>query len=515
MPTGLIQLGAYGKEDLYLTYQPQITFFKIVYKRHTYFSMELIDQYFTTPLNFNNNASSIIFNNADLITDLYLSINLPGIPALINSTTQQIDPKFAFRWVDKLGFNIIKLAQIEIGGKVVQRLTGEWINIWYELTNFDKNPNEKLLHNHTKGIDKLIGNTEVLTSYSNIKPSVNLIIPLPFWFTRSPGVALPLNSINYNEVKINIQLQPLNNLIIYGPQYYIEIVEPFVFFNKYEYIYQNNTTIGIYFYYESTTKRLYYNKLQGKFVKVNLSSTTDVYQSETLDINKEYLSKSSNLIKNKAGYFCTPNSEEVPTYITFNINYNISNANLLVNYIFLENDERSFFYNNNHQYIIEQTQYLSKQISSIYNNILLNFVNPVSEIIWTLQLTNSYNNKDYSNYTTSVIAKEGILPIKLCQLIFNGYEILTQRTGEYCSLIQMLESHTHTPRFNGIYVYSFCLKPENLQPSGSCNMSRIEQAYLNLVLNPYININNTGVLKIYARNYNVLQIVNGIVEVLF
>jgi hypothetical protein len=517
MPSGIIQLGAYGKEDMYITYQPEITFFKIVYKRHTYFSMELIDQYFTNSLNFNGNASTIIFNNADLITDLYLSISLPGIPALIDTATGVVDPKFAFRWVDKLGFNIIKLAQIEIGGKVIQRLTGEWINIWYELTNFDKNPASKQIQNQSRGIEILIGNLPKLTTYSNSKPSVTMTIPIPFWFTRSPGTALPLNAINFNEVKINIQLQPLSNLIIYGPTHYVTIVEPFVLFKRFEYIYQNNnTSIGIFYYFDSSTQKLYYNKLQGAFKQVSLTSTTDVYQTPILDIGKEFLNSSSNLIKNSAGYFCTPNISEVPTQFVYNPNYNVSQANLQVNYIFLENEERKFFYNNNHEYIIEQIQYLTKQqISSIYNNILLNFTNPVSEIIWTLQLNNNYNNKDYQNYTTSVGDTINIIPIKFCQLVFNGYEILSQRNAEYCRLVQLFESHSHTPVFSGVYLYSFCLKPEYIQPSGSYNMSKIEQAYLNLVLYPYVSTSNTAILKVYGRNFNVLQIINGIAEVLF
>jgi hypothetical protein len=516
MPSGLIQLGAYGKEDMYITYEPQITFFKIVYKRHTYFSMELIDQFFTNTLNFNGNASSIIFNNADLITDVYLNITLPGIPSLIDPSTRVPDPKFAFRWVDKLGFFIIKLAQIEIGGKVIQRLTGEWINIWYELTNFDKNPSGKQVQNQSRGLEIMVGNTPALQNFSQSKTSVNMTIPIPFWFTRSPGTALPLNAINYNEVKINVQLQSLDYLLIYGPTHSITIIEPFVLFAPYEYIYQNTTSIGIFFYYDSTTKILYYNKLQGSFAKVNTQSTTDVYQTPTLNVAKEYLSSSSNLIVNKNGFFCTPNSNEIKTNLVYKPNYNISSANLQINYIYLENEERKFFYNNNHEYVIEQIQYLTKlQVSAVYNSLLLNFINPVVEMVWTVQLNRNIANKNYQNYTTSVTSTKGNNPIKYIQLIFNGYEIMSLRNANYCRLVQLFESHAHTPSFDGVYVYSFGMKPEYTQPSGSCNMSKIEQAYINLTLYPVINSNNTATIKIYGRNYNVLQIVNGIAETLF
>ena len=516
MPSGLIQLGAYGKEDMYITYEPQITFFKIVYKRHTYFSMEMIDQYFMNSLNFNGNASSIIFNNADLITDVYLHVTIPGIPALIDSKLGIPDPKFAFRWVDKLGFLMIKLAQIEIGGKVIQRLTGEWINIWYELTNFDKNPSGKQVQNHKRGIEVMVGNIPSLQKFSSSKSSVSMTIPIPFWFTRSPGTALPLNAINYNEVKINIQLQSLDSLLIYGPTHSITIVEPFVLFAPYEYIYQNDTSVGIFFYYDRNTKTLYYNKLKGSFLMVNMQSTTDVYQTPTLNVAKEYLSSNSNLIRNKRGYFCTPNSNETSTNLVFKPNYNISSANLQVNYIYLENEERKFFYNNNHEYIIEQIQYLTKlQVSAVYNSILLNFINPVVEIIWTVQLNINIANKNYQNYTTSVTDTRGNNAIKYIQLMFNGYEIMSQRNSNYCRLVQLLESHAHSPSFDGVYVYSFGMKPEYTQPSGSCNMSKIEQAYINLTLFPVINTNNTATVKIYGRNYNVLQIVNGIAETLF
>ena len=116
MGGGLIQLVAQGFEDLYLTSDPEVTFFKRIYKRHTNFSLELIPQLFSTTPDFGKRVTCNLSKNADLLSNIYLYIELPSIPKQYNSENElnYID-KFA--WAKKIGFSIINYVELEIGGQ--------------------------------------------------------------------------------------------------------------------------------------------------------------------------------------------------------------------------------------------------------------------------------------------------------------------------------------------------------------------------------------------------------------
>ena len=155
MTGGLIQLVAYGVEDIYLTRDPQITFFKVVYRRHTNFSIEPIPQNFTQPINFGKKSTCIVSKQGDLINQIYLVITLP--PIVQFETYNNCDfTKFA--WVKKIGFAIIKNLEIVIGGEIIDRQYGEWLNVWYELIG----PRQDAFQN-------MIGNIPELTDFSSQK----------------------------------------------------------------------------------------------------------------------------------------------------------------------------------------------------------------------------------------------------------------------------------------------------------------------------------------------------------
>ena len=138
MAGGLMQLVAYGAQDIYLTGNPQITFFKIVYKRHTNFASEAIEQTFTGNIGFGQKLSCQITKNGDLITKIYLKIKLKG------STVT--DGKWA--WVGMLGYSIIDYIEMQVGGTAIDRQYGEWLNIWHELTHDNS---------QDRGLNKMIG----------------------------------------------------------------------------------------------------------------------------------------------------------------------------------------------------------------------------------------------------------------------------------------------------------------------------------------------------------------------
>ena len=181
MGGGLVQLAGYGLQDMYLTYQPTITFFKMVYKRHTNFSCESIQQLFQNKPDFGGRYTCNIAKNGDLMGQIFLCITLPNIPTLvdtnfINQDINLINTAFT-AWTEKIGYAILNSIEFEVGGQVVDKLYGDWLNIWTELTQkYNK-----------KGVDKIIGNVDQLTRYFNGHGSYLLQIPLPFYFCKYKG----------------------------------------------------------------------------------------------------------------------------------------------------------------------------------------------------------------------------------------------------------------------------------------------------------------------------------------
>lgn len=201
-----MQLVAYGAQDVYLTGNPQITFFKVVYRRHTNFAMEAIEQTFNGICEFGGKGSFTISRNGDLITYLYMQLDIPELPQ--DNGLDPTDPNYQlFAWTPELGHAIIRRIELQIGGQLIDTQYGEWFHIWKELTI----PSGK-----EEGYDKMIGNINKLITFdsSKPKPSRTLYIPLQFWFCRDTGNALPLIALQYHEVKLNVEFRTLEELVI-------------------------------------------------------------------------------------------------------------------------------------------------------------------------------------------------------------------------------------------------------------------------------------------------------------
>jgi len=193
MGGGLMQLVAYGAQDIYLTGTPQITFFKVIYRRHTNFALESIEQTFNGTVDFNRKVTTTISRNGDLIHKMYLQVELPTL----TGGTQA--------WVENVGHSLIKEVEIEIGGQRIDRHYGQWLHIWSELTL------SKELEDTYK---KMIGNTTALTEQATTVEGSTLYIPLQFWFCRNAGLAIPLIALQYHEVKVNVEFRDFSELVI-------------------------------------------------------------------------------------------------------------------------------------------------------------------------------------------------------------------------------------------------------------------------------------------------------------
>mgnify|MGYP006099286341 CR=1 FL=1 len=175
-----MQLVAYGAQDVFLTGNPQISFFKVVYRRHTNFAMESIEQTFNGNPELGNRVTTTISRNGDLITNMWLEAKFKDTTECVNS----------------LGHALIEYVELEIGGQRIDKHYGEWMEIWSELTL----PEEK-----RSGFKEMIGRRDAGSSYA--PESNKLYIPFQFFFCRNPGLALPLIALQYHEVKLNIKFR--------------------------------------------------------------------------------------------------------------------------------------------------------------------------------------------------------------------------------------------------------------------------------------------------------------------
>jgi hypothetical protein len=451
-----MQLVAYGAQDVYLTGNPQITFFKVVYRRHTNFAMEAIENPFNGAPNFGKQVTCTIQRNGDLIYRMYLQATLPSVSLLASDGSGA-----QFRWLNWVGHHLIDYVELQIGGQRIDKHYGQWLHIWNELT---QEPGKQA------GYAKMVGNTPQLTNLLvqggeacdnycaggepntsnevlNCSPEYTLYIPLQFWFCRNPGLALPLIALQYHEVRINLQFNDLQNLMwSYAPQ-------------------------G--------------------------GSSTSVIQTRV----------------GNAGLVA---------------------ASLYVDYIYLDTDERRKFAQVSHEYLIEVLQFTGgESITSSSNKLKLNFNHPCKELVWVVQ-RDSYSSCDAnvinpwkgqqpfnfsdwwdrsaleSGYSiTRVEGMAGNNPCITALIQLNGHDRFQVREGRYFNEVQPYQHHTNVPSV-GINVYSFALQPEQHQPSGTCNLSRIDNTTLLLtVSNNAVGVATSSTVYVYATNYNVLRVMSG------
>lgn len=210
MGGGLMQLVAYGAQDVYLTGSAQITFWKVVYRRHTNFSIETIEHTLSGNPDFGRKATATIIRNGDLATKICLLVTLNTVTWNPRNGSGAKAPKFA--WVRRLGHALIKSVEVEIGGSKIDKQYGVWMDLWYELTHDV---------NQERGYRAMIGDVEELTrldepdAQGNIKDSYTMYIPLQFWFCRNSGLALPLIALQYHEARLDFEFEDVNKLIVW------------------------------------------------------------------------------------------------------------------------------------------------------------------------------------------------------------------------------------------------------------------------------------------------------------
>jgi hypothetical protein len=514
MTGSILQLVAYGIEDIFLTNEPQITYFKVVYKRHTNFSREEIRQNFSQKPDFNSQISAIISRNADLMEKSYLVITLPEIKKSTDNITK-------YAWVRNIGYSLIDTISIEINNRQICKHYGEWMYLWNEMFN------QKAKENSFK---KMIGDIPELTDFTFYKNSYKLYVPLQFWFCRSSANSLPLVSLEYSDIKINLSIKDWDECLITAPSHYIVCSDNLVNFEDYEYIEQNvdgAISSGIFLDFDPYTKRLYYNLISiNNFMSpqnINIKNKYKIY-------GKSFNSNATPAVKSSESLVINPSTYKSTNKIK---SLSLGDTYLLINYIFIDDDERIRFAQSKHDYIIEQIFYTEyNEVTGPTESIKINIDNPCRYIVWLLQQKYLYDSKDYYNYTSTyrhkrkydtyennIIINDPLYNfddelIKTETILCNEKERLSYRDSKYFQFNQMYEKCINTPP-SGVNAYFFSLDPTSLQHNGTYNMSKVERIDIKIKTNSILSANNIGLFRCYAESYNILRIGNGLGGLLF
>ena len=363
-----MQLVAYGAQDVYLTGNPQITFWKVTYRRHTNFAVESIEQTFNGQADFGRRVQCTVSRNGDLAYRTYLQVTLPEVDGTRPGGNVRKGGGFAARWLDYPGEQLVSQVEVEIGGQRIDRQFGDWMHIWNQLSLSDA---------QRRGYEKMVGQTTNLTYLTNPNrnntadspcakgfnspqtceirralPQTTLYVPLQFWFCRNPGLAIPLIALQYHEVKINLEFNTLDQCL-----WAVKV-------NAFGLPANNSCT-------DNQTGKVGDADFVGTAQTAGAQGITGFANADTPQV----ATTGGTMVDVAPG-----RAEEA---------YNsccLVSASLFIDYVFLDTDERRRMAQNPHEYLIEQLQFTGDEsIGSTSNKIKLNFNHPCKELIWVVQ----------------------------------------------------------------------------------------------------------------------------------
>jgi len=405
-----MQLVAYGAQDVYLTGNPKVTFFQAVYKRHTNFAMENIEQTVNGTAADSGRVSVTVARNGDLVGDMYVELKAKDAIGTGGATGSS--------WVAE---RAIKNAELSIGGQRIDKHYQRWWRLYSEL--------------YLSDAAKTNWGKMTSTMSTVVTDSRQVFLPLIFFFNRNPGLALPLIALQYHEVRIDFDLT-------------------------------------------------------AKFDKYLSTSTFKVW----------------------------------------------------ANYIYLDTEERRRFAQKGHEYLIEQVQHTGTDTvtAGATKQVRLSYNHPVKELVWCVAEGDAEGAQTMWNLSkndgmaevyvdcdsANVVVQAGQYGqplfesaagaaswfeddagnLETFKLVLNGQDRFKEQSGKYFNQVQPFQHHSGSP-YTGVYSYSFALKPEEHQPTGTCNFSRIDNAQV------AVKCSSGGAasknLDMFAVNYNVLRVQSG------
>ena len=512
-----MQLVAYGAQDVFLTGTPEITFWKVSYRRHTNFAMESIEQTFSGQADFGRRVTCTISRNGDLAYRTYLQVTLPEI----NQGMKGASGDVYARWLDFVGEQLIAQVEVEVGGQRIDRQYGDWMHIWNQLT---------LSKEQQAGYYKMIGNTTQLTyitdpDFAEVSgpcaaggpaqvcaprkalPETTLYVPLLFWFCRNPGLALPLIALQYHEVKINIDFRPIGECL-----WAVKSMSETTGSQSVAMAYQQSlvaASLYVDYIFLDTDERRKMAQNPHEYLIEQLQFTGD-----------ESVGSSSNKIKLNFNHPC----KELVWVVQpdGNVDYcsSLEGGELLYKTL----GAQPFNYTDAIDALPNAVHAFGGEAS---HTGAAKFIN--AEGLFETATAgdaglaaDTATGSSLSDAGTFVLAESaldmhcwGENPVVTAKLQLNGQDRFSEREGSYFDVVQPFQHHTRAPDC-GVNVYSFALRPEEHQPSGSCNFSRIDNAVLQLVLSSNtVSGVNTAKVRVYAVNYNVLRVMSGMAGVAY
>jgi len=512
MGGGLMQLVSYGAQDIYISGNPQITFWKILYKRHTNFAVESIEVTFNGQADFNKRVTAVINRNADLMYKTYVQVVLPQIQlATSGSTLGYTGPTQGFRWLNYIGHRLLKQVELEIGGQRIDRQYGDWMQIWTQLTTEA---------GQVRALESIIGNTHDLvlmkranglaldatcsaseTTISCVSrsgtPAKTLYIPLQFWFCRNPGLAIPLIALQYHEVRINVDFETWQNCQYAETAVGASVAAPA----------QSLAAASLYvdYVYLDTEERRRFAQQSHEYLieQVQYTGAESITSSSNkLQLNFNHPVKELQWVVQRDSFVDCSNPGWVASVggpQPFNYSDDFSTDGIIMS-------------------LLSQASSSGTTTSPSVATALLGQGPTQASTLLGAELTDVAGTSEFESGVNYLLAKvvldsgircEGKNPVEVAKLQLNGQDRFTEREGAYFDKVQPFQHHSRTPS-TGINIYSFALRPEEHQPSGTCNFSRIDKATLQLTVSlNTVTGARTAQVRVYALNYNVLRVMSG------
>ena len=512
MAGGLMQLVSYGAQDIYISGNPQITFWKILYKRHTNFAVESIEVTFNGQADFNKRVTAVINRNADLMYKTYVQVVLPTVDLTQSAIDGSIGASAGFRWLNYIGHRLIKQVELEIGGQRIDRQYGDWMQIWTQLSTEAGN---------VAVLDSMVGNTHDLvlmkrktalpldstcsaseTTISCLPrsgtPAKTLYIPLQFWFCRNPGVAIPLIALQYHEVRINVDFETWQNC-----QYYERTIGNPQAANA-----QSLAAASLYidYVYLDTEERRRFAQQSHEYLieQVQYTGAESITSSSNkIQLNFNHPVKELQWVVQRDSFVdCSTSTwlASIGGAQPFNYSDDFSTDGMIVSLLSQSSGAAT-------------GGTVPSQATMALGQGATEFTSMVGADTYDLSGVQEFESG--VNYLlakvilSSGVRCEGKNPVEVAKLQLNGQDRFTEREGSYFDKVQPYQHHSRSPS-TGINVYSFALRPEEHQPSGSCNFSRIDKATLQLTVSlNTVTGARTAQVRVYALNYNVLRVMSG------
>lgn len=587
MGGGLMQLVAYGAQDIYLTGNPQITFFKVVYRRHTNFSQETVEHSFNGTVDFGRKASVEILRNGDLAIDMYLRVNLA---AVVDSGTNSDARVNRFAYVRRLGYAMIDTVELDIGGSKIDKQYGDWMNIWYELTHPAGNE---------RAHAEMIGDVPELYQLSSykkgdttkkMKEAHELFIPLYFWFNRNNGLALPLIALQYHEVRLHFEFKAAHLLVCSSGSDAVQIpsissaslLVNYIFLDSqerrrfaqvgHEYLieqlqFTGEASVGqmsnlkLDLNFNHPTKELIVATKHGdfvtgkKFLAYNPSDWNQAIDQAAVNIALGMLHLSATNPRIPVLNTTAP-ADAADNYTTIEVSDNVVDEEHAVTTssgthiikittanVTLLSDDNLYLHKNPLQ--IDSNTYFADKldrityifgaddevtgVSVVHRLTMRDLSRTVTNDNVTVDNRNAWvkNNRDvivHQHHNYGLNLDGTVNPVNEMLLQLNGHDRFDKMSGRYFSYVQPNRYHSRSPT-DGINVYSFALKPEQHQPSGSANLSRIDKSILSLWFTDgtatgsdtfsWRFLSSDTNVYVYAFSFNVLRVMSGMAGVAY